>query len=99
MDADGGGRRMLVRSKKLASEIVWSPDSRTIAFAQGDGKDAEIFVLNRDGSRLRNLTDNTGARSEEPTSELQSLMRISYAVFCLQNKNQQHRQTHQNATN
>src|SRR3546814_9811404 len=25
------------------------------------------------------------ARSEEPTSELQSLMRISYAVFCLQN--------------
>src|SRR3546814_9980742 len=24
-----------------------------------------------------------GARSEEPTSELQSLMRISYAVFCL----------------
>src|SRR3546814_3883522 len=28
-----------------------------------------------------------GARSEEPTSELQSLMRISYAVFCLQNKN------------
>src|SRR3546814_5901880 len=30
-------------------------------------------------------------RSEEPTSALQSLMRISYAVFCLkkQNKNQQ----------
>src|SRR3546814_1503810 len=27
-------------------------------------------------------------RSEEPTSELQSLMRISYAVFCLK-KNQQ----------
>src|SRR3546814_1115779 len=27
-------------------------------------------------------------RSEEHTSELQSLMRISYAVFCLENKNQ-----------
>src|SRR3546814_10128224 len=27
------------------------------------------------------------ARSEEPTSELQSLMRISYAVFCLKKKN------------
>src|SRR3546814_1217131 len=26
------------------------------------------------------------ARSEEPTSELQSLMRTSYAVFCLKNK-------------
>src|SRR3546814_6552423 len=33
-------------------------------------------------------------RSEEPTSELQSLMRISYAVFCLKkkkNKTQQKR--------
>src|SRR3546814_1845702 len=29
-------------------------------------------------------------RSEEHTSELQSLMRISYAVFCLKNKNNQH---------
>src|SRR3546814_2916114 len=28
-----------------------------------------------------------GQRSEEHTSELQSLMRISYAVFCLKNKN------------
>src|SRR3546814_3842471 len=27
-----------------------------------------------------------GIRSEEHTSELQSLMRISYAVFCLKNK-------------
>src|SRR3546814_4803743 len=29
-----------------------------------------------------------GLRSEEHTSELQSLMRISYAVFCLKKKNQ-----------
>src|SRR3546814_1614710 len=29
-------------------------------------------------------------RSEEQTSELQSLMRISYAVFCLKKKKQQH---------
>src|SRR3546814_5605834 len=28
-----------------------------------------------------------GLRSEEHTSELQSLMRISYAVFCLKTKN------------
>src|SRR3546814_9837337 len=28
----------------------------------------------------------SGARSEEHTSELQSLMRISYAVFCLKQK-------------
>src|SRR3546814_3829319 len=30
------------------------------------------------------------ARSEEHTSELQSLMRISYAVFCLKKKNNNH---------
>src|SRR3546814_8866845 len=30
-------------------------------------------------------------RSEEHTSELQSLMRISYAVFCLTNNNQHHK--------
>src|SRR3546814_9902798 len=30
-------------------------------------------------------------RSEEHTSELQSLMRISYAVFCLKKKNKQQR--------
>src|SRR3546814_1653851 len=31
-------------------------------------------------------------RSEEHTSELQSLMRISYAVFCLKKKNKTNRQ-------
>src|SRR3546814_9038764 len=35
-----------------------------------------------------------GARSEEHTSELQSLMRISYAVFCLKKKNTTQHQTY-----
>src|SRR3546814_5408994 len=33
------------------------------------------------------LSGASGPRSEEHTSELQSLMRISYAVFCLKKKN------------
>src|SRR3546814_5267730 len=33
-------------------------------------------------------------RSEEHTSELQSLMRISYAVFCLKKKKNTHQKTH-----
>src|SRR3546814_7156872 len=37
---------------------------------------------------------NPDERSEEHTSELQSLMRISYAVFCLQKK--KHQQTTKN---
>src|SRR3546814_4356469 len=36
------------------------------------------------------------ARSEEHTSELQSLMRISYAVFCLKKKKQHKKHTHTN---
>src|SRR3546814_2423810 len=40
-------------------------------------------------------------RSEEHTSELQSLMRISYAVFCLKKKKktQEHRIQHSNSEN
>src|SRR3546814_4493329 len=33
------------------------------------------------------FSTSTSVRSEEHTSELQSLMRISYAVFCLKKKN------------
>src|SRR3546814_10724574 len=36
---------------------------------------------------LVEVGETARARSEEHTSELQSLMRISYAVFCLQKKN------------
>src|SRR3546814_5318431 len=45
------------------------------------------------GVVLRRKADALG-RSAEHTSELQSLMRISYAVFCLKQKNQQY--THHN---
>src|SRR3546814_3626437 len=53
----------------------------------------DIATTNRPGARFgpeairrasRMLVD--GDRSEEHTSELQSLMRISYAVFCLKKK-------------
>src|SRR3546814_6135340 len=37
------------------------------------------------GGKLK-ITLHNNARSEEHTSELQSLMRISYAVFCLKKK-------------
>src|SRR3546814_3747067 len=38
------------------------------------------------------------ARSEEHTSELQSLMRISYAVFCLKKKKNEHSTTRRQQT-
>src|SRR3546814_9412601 len=53
------------------------------------------------GPPLRHQSPTTGttapwmalARSEEHTSELQSLMRISYAVFCLKKKKTNKKQT------
>src|SRR3546814_9395625 len=47
------------------------------------------------GVARRNLVllDHRARRSEEHTSELQSLMRISYAVFCLKKKNKQQNTT------
>src|SRR3546814_7155042 len=53
---------------------------------------AIYYVQNMSGQgRVRNLPgfrDPLVTRSEEHTSELPSLMRISYAVFCLQKKKQ-----------
>src|SRR3546814_2034289 len=55
--------------------------------------------------RINQQTQTTtcDVRSEEHTSELQSLMRISYAVFCLKkktkNKNTQHISTKKNKKN
>src|SRR3546814_8056997 len=45
--------------------------------------------------RLRPRSQKAALRSEEHTSELQSLMRISYAVFCL-NKKQKNKNIHHN---
>src|SRR3546814_3374539 len=50
-----------------------------------------VFGLQMAGSVLKGVKAqdgklNVNARSEEHTSELQSLMRISYAVFCLKKK-------------
>src|SRR3546814_2530295 len=47
-----------------------------------------IVCAVKDGkiARLDEYFDSAHVRSEEHTSELQSLMRISYAVFCLKKK-------------
>src|SRR3546814_7403997 len=44
---------------------------------------AGFLGIDRLGPRLEAAVADLAARSEEHTSDLQSLMRISYAVFCL----------------
>src|SRR3546814_6339209 len=50
-----------------------------------------VSAITRDTAMAMYITPEN--RSEEHTSELQSLMRISYAVFCLKNKIYQHTTT------
>src|SRR3546814_5808740 len=47
---------------------------------------AGLDLLDRDADRQWPASRRRVGRSEEHTSELQSLMRISYAVFCLKKK-------------
>src|SRR3546814_7437525 len=53
------------------------------------------FTCNDNGPTASNKGSGEMDRSEEHTSELQSLMRISYAVFCLKKKT---RHPHQKPT-
>src|SRR3546814_8422631 len=64
---------------------------RLAKIAHRDLRFVPFNLLGRDVRLHRRLhaTRNDGVhRSEEHTSELQSLMRISYAVFCLKKKKQ-----------
>src|SRR3546814_8138164 len=54
--------------------MVWIKDGRVVA------------IPKIDYATVGNISAVLEGRSEEHTSELQSLMRISYAVFCLKKK-------------
>src|SRR3546814_5166880 len=57
----------------------------------------QIYLVLDDGAALRITVE--AVRSEEHTSELQSLMRISYAVFCLKKKTQTQNKTRDDRNN
>src|SRR3546814_3075008 len=78
--SDGGNHRR--RSGRMAAS---SRERRTVTQAAGG------IIHQRLGDESAPLCGRSG-RSEEHTSELQSLMRISYAVFCLKKKTTKHKQ-------
>src|SRR3546814_3718877 len=85
------GRRRL---REIAVDVLCQPrrDAESLLGAS-DGLVEQLVPAQRAVVALRGrehrdrARDAGGARSEEHTSELQSLMRISYAVFCLKKKN------------
>src|SRR3546814_1284792 len=70
-----------------------APKLAAHARAAGESRTRYCSVSPGSASSLRQRGIHAGAwsRSEEHTSELQSLMRISYAVFCLKKKQKPHR--------
>src|SRR3546814_6013396 len=73
-EADLGGA---LRQGVEAMEVVRDAPARPLGQAVGEVR-VVVAVLT--------VGAEAGVRSEEHTSELQSLMRISYAVFCLKKK-------------
>src|SRR3546814_4533123 len=81
------GIASLARDELVAYQQQWlRPENATVVVV-GDTTLAEIVpVLDRHFGDWKGSGDAPAQRSEEHTSELQSLMRISYAVFCLKKK-------------
>src|SRR3546814_5839317 len=74
------GTGQFTRGNAAARLVFAFDDQRLYArFGEIAADDQRIVASARDH-------DFVGIRSEEHTSELQSLMRISYAVFCLKKK-------------
>src|SRR3546814_3570227 len=70
------------------------PDARDPnAYSEGYVRNAGKYALPPSEALVMSDMHNFG-RSEEHTSELQSIMRISSAVFCLQKKNTQTKRSH-----
>src|SRR3546814_3386811 len=62
------------------------PSERAMAYSRIVGTGSYLPAQSLSNVQLESRIDTTDERSEEHTSELQSLMRISYAVFCLKKK-------------
>src|SRR3546814_1043285 len=73
---------------QLQQPVLVGNRIQNAATATVKGVEAEFQAAASDNLTLRGAVSllDTEYRSEEHTSELQSLMRISYAVFCLKKK-------------
>src|SRR3546814_7193845 len=76
------------------NDLLIPPD--VLCMADIGAKIDQHILENARGIVARIATARAQHRSEEHTSELQSLMRISYAVFCLKKKNKKKRQPNNN---
>src|SRR3546814_6406859 len=89
------GNSAVVSAEAVSTGLLGLPDTVLAKIAQVENamstEDIATALIEGGAKEIANashiLADCAGTRSEEHTSELQSLMRISYAVFCLKKKN------------
>src|SRR3546814_6446389 len=74
---------------ELHQHVYRIPRDDTSPEIPGDTSDRNVVTLVDVVAHPQILTPQAAGRSDEHTSELQSLMRISYAVFCLKQKMQE----------
>src|SRR3546814_7187900 len=72
--------------RRTASQMAGAIDSNRALFSYRQVKPTDTVLMRGVLEGLLMAMVITIVRSEEHTSELQSLMRISYAVFCLKKK-------------
>src|SRR3546814_8089423 len=65
----------------------WWPNQFSLEILHKDGRPGNPMGADFEYAKEFAKLDYAAVRSEEHTSELQSLMRSSYAVFCLEKKN------------
>src|SRR5919108_1282876 len=53
---DGSARELIVRGVADHTTLSWSPDAKRLAFSGGRTRPEEIFVVNVDGSGVKQLT-------------------------------------------
>src|SRR3546814_8956323 len=95
--AEGGGQHHQPEEARVQAVILQPPRSRQ-RLDPGDQRPGEQVRQASQADADREDHHQVAHRSEEHTSELQSLMRISYAVFCLKKKTQKHDTTTQHTT-
>src|SRR3546814_3192736 len=84
------GYDVVLAARKDRSSDSWAKRSTASAFYRVMGRLSSVDIPSNVGDfRLMDRRAVEVLRSEEHTSELQSLMRISYAVFCVKEKNKQ----------
>src|SRR3546814_5036765 len=88
--------KALAVTSAIATGLVAAPALYAVESEGAEGQMMGTSMMGEGGmmGMMQQMSKMMEGRSEEHTSELQSLMRISYAVFCLKKKKKNNTHEH-----